>query len=210
MKKIAGLSVLGCAGLMALTACGDLRDRLEGRKDSKEVKIELIGKWESACKTRSILDLIDIGGERQIMDFSAVPGSVEKKLQRFTDGDCKEPAFERIIDASYAVVGDANDGAKNMNLTVHKVEVKPLSEDSANKLNGEKACDISDWKDGEARDVTGKDCLGKKYEEGQVIFDIYKQEGDNLYLGKSSFFLDGDSADQRPESLDLEHPLLKQ
>ena len=50
----------------------------------------------------------------------------------------------------------------------------------------------------------------KTFTEGQVIFDIYKKDGDNLYLGRSSFFLDGDSADSRPVDLDNEHPLIKQ
>lgn len=211
MKKIVNLTMVGCAGLLTLSACGDLKDRLEGRKGTKEVKPELVGKWESSCKTLDILDLIEIGGERQSMDFSLVPGSVEKKIQHFSDGDCKEPAFERIIDASYAIVGDAEggEGKKNINLTVNKVELKPQSGGAVEKLNKVKACGINDWKDGEARDVTGKDCVGKKYEKGQVIFDVYKKDGNNLYLGKSSFFLDGESAEDRPKDVDMEHPLMK-
>lgn len=194
---------------LALTACGGMGNKDEGRKGG-EVENELVGDWIAACENKGPLGVIALVSEKQEMNFGVIPGDVEKKVHRFSDKDCVTPLYDETIVASYGVVGDATEaGAQNLNVTVHKVTIMPHTGGAA-KLNDAKFCDASDWADGVQKDVTGKSCDGKSFAEGAVIFDIYDVDGSNLFLGADSFFDNGTTAQARPEKLDREHPLVKQ
>lgn len=196
--------LMGAAAMtLALTGCGS-------KDKDDEIKPELTGRWLSACEPRGPFGVVALIGEKQEMDFSIVQGDVTRTFYRYSDTDCVTGLYRQDVVSTYAVVGEAKEGAKNLNLTVHKVTVTPTGTSGAAALNEEKYCDRTDWQADTAITVTGSACNSKTFSEGHVIFDIYKKEDANLFVGKDSFFIDGTSEDLRPETLDREHPLIKQ
>lgn len=212
MKTTKTMTALATTLPLLLAGCGALdRDDDKGRKVD-EIDNDLVGTWLSACEPQGPFGIIELVGEKHELVFGVVPGDVVKTVHRYQKPDCTEPLYRLDIGATYSAVGDSPDvdGADNINYTVHDAKLTPSSEAAAGVLNDAKMCGATDWQSGVAKEITGVDCLGKKFSEGQVIFDIYDEEDGNLYVGKSSFFRDGDTSDSRPGALDREHPLVKQ
>lgn len=197
---------------VGLSACGsDSKKSDEIAQKGDEYDSALSGTWLSACTPVGPLGLIPLAGEREEMAVNALT-DVTKTVHHFDDKGCASPLYNQAIIGTYAEAGDSDKaaGAKNLNITVHKSTITPVSAAGVANLNDVKLCGATDWQLNVAKDVTGADCGGKSFAEGVVVFDVYKVDGSSLFLGKSSFFRDGSSAEQRPTALDTEHPLAKQ
>ena len=73
-------------------------------------------------------------------------------------------------------------------------------------------CGVKDWTVDQEIDIAGKDCLGEKVASGQVLFDIYRIEGDDktLFVGNSMNWFDNTDSVDRPTQLATDHPYTTQ
>jgi hypothetical protein len=207
-------SLFSVAALAAtLAACGgSTGSKGDAGRKIDEIDTSLTGNWLSNCVQKGPLGIIPIASERELMQFGVAQGDITKTIHRFDDTACNNALYDQDIVGTYSLVGDSTTaaGAQNVNINIHSTTIKPATEAAAGKLNEAKFCGATDWANGVAKDVTGADCGGKKFSQGDVVFDLVKRDHDTLFLGKASFFNDGTSAGERPTALDTDHPLAKQ
>lgn len=200
--------MVGALSLLVLTGCGAMKkDNNEDNNGSAfRGDTALLGSWERGCEKADWLGLVS---HKIKLNFDISLGFYREQTL-FADGNC---ADERVVEkqtGSYTKIGDAAgiDKGYQINFTIKDAYVTPRSDAAAADLNKAKYCNLTNWANGVEQKVTGVDCKSG-YKEGQVLFDIYKVDGNNLQLGQAGFLLDGSTSDARPTTLDTARPYVK-
>lgn len=204
-NKIIGVGVVS---LVVLAGCGriDKKDSEKTNTPADQRDLSLVGAWERGCES---VDLLGLQSHKIRLDFNAGFGfSREQTL--FAGSTC---ADERIVEkqvGTYGRVGDAKDipGAHQINFTIKDAYVTPRNDQGVADLNKVKYCGIADWAVGVERKVTNIACKSG-FNEGQVLFDVYKVEQNSLQLGQAGFLLDGSTDSARPTALNTAKPYVK-
>ena len=201
-------NMMGALSLLVLTSCGGLK---KGSNEDDNSPIDqrdmsLVGSWERGCEK---VDLLGLQSHKVKLSFDIGLGFFREQTI-FAKADCGD---ERIVEkqtGTYGKVGDAQgvDGGHQINFTIKDAFVTPRSDGAASDLNKAKYCNLANWQNGVEQKVTGVNCKSG-YNEGQVLFDIYKVDGNNLQLGQAGFLLDGSTSTTRPTSLDAARPYVK-
>ena len=202
-KNKVKLAVFIAAGLVP--ACGALQTKNKNQKASQTV-MSLNGQWESPCQKQ---DWFDFSQAIERYTFSAL-GDFEAKNEIFRD-DCKTADNVVELAGTYASLGkDASaPDAKDINFTVSTATMIPKSDVAVKMLNAMKYCSVQDWTLDKKVDILNKECVGINYKNGEVVFNIYRQNSDQLYLGRKMFPLAADSASARPNKVDEERIFAK-
>lgn len=200
--------VLGALSLFLLTGCGSLnKDNNEDSNSPVDQRdTSLIGSWERGCEK---FDLLGLQSHKVKLNFDIGLGFYREQTI-FAKDQCSD---ERIVEkqtGTYGKVGDAQgvEGGRQINFTVKDAFVTPRNDQAAKDLNDAKYCNLTNWQNGVEQKVTGVNCRSG-YSEGQVLFDIYKVDGNNLQLGQAGFLLDGSTSTTRPTSIDTARPYVK-
>lgn len=199
---------IGILSVVLLSGCGALkRDNNEDDSSPNDQRdLKLIGSWERGCERADILGL---QSRKVKLNFDLGLGFFREQTI-FAKDVC---ADERIVEkqtGTYAKVGDAQgvEGAYQINFTVKNAFVTPRSDQAADDLNKVKYCGLDNWKNDVEQKITNVPCKSG-YNEGQVLFDIYKLDENNLQLGQAGFLLDGSNNNARPATLDTLRPYVK-
>jgi hypothetical protein len=199
----------GIAVLAALaTGCGGFDTKDKGKKGS-ENDAALTGTWETGCLAA---DALELAHKQSTLIFSAV-GDFDRISVLHANEACSSPAVEVAVHGTYDVVGEAEGvegGADNLNFTIHSATATPKSEDAVRLLSAAKYCGLADWSVDKEVDVAGKECLGERVDQGQVVFDIYRIDDTKLLIGDTLNWFDNTDAKERPTELAADRPYVKQ
>lgn len=200
--------MLSALSLLALTGCGSLKkdNNEDSSSPADQRHTNLIGSWERGCEK---VDLLGLQSHKVKLNFDIGLGFYREQTI-FAKDQCGD---ERIVEkqtGTYGNVGDAQGvvGGRQINFTVKDAFVTPRSDQAAKDLNAAKYCNLTNWQNGVEQKVTGVSCKSG-FNEGQVLFDIYKIDGNSLQLGQAGFLLDGSTSTSRPSTLDAARPYVK-
>lgn len=195
------MTLAAICGTFALAGCGAFETKGKGKK-SDQTDYELAGTWTSACLK---LDLLGLSRSSETYKFSAL-GDFDKTTTVFLDDGCQQPALDETVSGTADSLGaDATvQDAKDINFTVTKATLTPRSDKAVQLLNDASYCGLTGWEKDKAVDVLGKDCAGEDWQNGEVIYDVYKRDGDQLRFGASMIFFDKTDAGERPTKLEDE------
>ncbi len=190
-----------------LSGCGAFETDKKGQK-ADQVDQGLTGRWSTSCLERGF---IFTNYQRDELSFSAV-GDFEKKAVQHVDSGCQTEALSKTVSGTYdeldAVDGIA--GGKAINFTVRDVVITPHTDEATKNLNDSSTCGLTNWVIHKSTSVLGKNC-GETFQDGAVIFDVYKLDQDTVWLGKSFLlFDDKDAPEDRPTTLEQDRPYRKQ
>jgi hypothetical protein len=129
----------------------------------------------------------------------------------YLDATCKTPAILQTMKISAGNDSPSTEveGASNLDLTINQYLITPVDSRVVSYLNSQKLCGLSNWALNVANDVTGKDCQGHTVNAGDVVYDIYYNQGNSLWLGDSSGENDGSTEEKRPNTLDKDNTFTK-
>lgn len=201
------MKLLTLAIVFLLTGCGALETAKSEKKKIDERDSKLMGDWETKCYENKDVKPSYV---REEMKFKK-NGDFDKITILHTDDQCKTEALRYTVSGTYNGAGKVDDqpNVKKINLNIAKVSLMPQTDEEAKALNDKKFCGKTDWiKDGSV-EVQDKDCEGKDYKKGDVVFDIYEVADKSLYLGKTFLFFDKSDADLRPVNVNTDRPYLK-
>lgn len=137
--------------------------------------------------------------KEQLYESSAKVSTTEFFHQ---DAACKDESF-RFQTIGHVIYSDENPTFidfvyAQINLTVFKQHV-------IDDFNTRKVCGFSNWKNGEAQNITGLKCAIFNYSKetqipkaGDYKYGIYSVEGNKLYYGQPSLEYDGSTPARRP------------
>lgn len=200
-------SLLLATATILLSGCGIFETE---KKAQKAIQIDesLTGRWSTNCFERGF---IFTNYQRDELTFSAV-GDFEKKAVQHVGADCQTETISKTVSGTYdeldAVPGI--EGGKAINFTVRDVVLTAHTAEAVKSLNDATTCGLNNWELNKPTSVLGKNC-GETFQDGAVIFDVYKRDGDTVYLGQSFLlFDDKDAPEDRPTTLELDRPYRKQ
>ena len=151
-----------------------------GKKNATEIE----GTWTGACGA------VGTDYAKTTWEFSG--DEFTRTDATYSDSECSEEASTTLREGTFKL-GDAvgtPEGAKRIDVTVKKAEITAESEAKTKDFNGRSFCGITDWKEGTARDIFGKNCGGSQVNKDQTFFSIYKFEAEKD--GTPSKFTEGD------------------
>jgi hypothetical protein len=200
-------SLLLATATILLSGCSVFETK---KKAQKAIQIDesLTGRWSTDCFERGF---IFTKYQREELTFSAV-GDFEKKAVQHVGADCKTETVSKTVSGTYDELDPVPGivGGKAINFTVRDVVFTAHTDEAVKSLNEVKTCGLSDWVLNKPTSVLGKKC-GETFQDGAVIFDVYKRDGNTVYLGQSFLlFDDKDAPENRPTSLELDRPYRKQ
>ncbi len=145
--------------------------------------VELQGEWQSNCLNPSLTGL----GERSVLLFSGQ--DFTRTSQVSGPGGCNSNDVEAVIQGSYVRGPMIRQGVHQIDLSTSQATITPRSEAGRLLLVLAKACGISDWKLGEAKDITaalGTEGCFETYPK--QTYQIYSIEGNQLFFGSGEDF----------------------
>lgn len=161
---------------------------------------ELDGRWTQYC---------DQSAKRE-ENFAGNKVTLTERF--YFDYSCEALASE-VENIGTFVVDDEfrypDQKVRNMDFTFEAVRMTLHSDDAITFYNDHAMCGMSDWKKGEAKDVTGKRC--EFFQEGRPVqvpmkndmrYGIYMLQDTRLYLGLLMPGFDGSVPQRRPYLLD--------
>ena len=204
MRKNVWIALIATA---TVTGCGAFKTKNHGQK-AQETDNALSGVWNGTC-TKA--DWLGISHQKAQLTFGAL-GDFDQTTTLYSDAGCTQPVAALTEHGTYASLGASKtaQNANDINFTTTAYSVTPKSDDAVKLMNGASYCGVNNWANGQATDVLGKTCLGQTYANGDVTFDVYHVDNNQLTLGKSSLFLTKSSASTRPSQLDSSNVFTKQ
>ncbi|MCM2280811.1 MAG: hypothetical protein NDI61_03080 [Bdellovibrionaceae bacterium] len=187
-----------------LFACAE-KDKIKAEPDGVETEVSefsLADQWESACRPLRF-DTFGVISAVERYDFSP---TMTKTTTLSAAENCTEPVLEVRESGAFFLGGEAHDDARDLNLRLDTVHIKPLTANARNALNALRACDATDWLVAQEKDVTAK--TGNPVETRcwqrtpREVFDIVRRSGEVIYLGSQDDALDKTSNETRPTTLD--------
>ena len=205
MKGKFGIAMVIVIGAGLMTNCGTLKTKEKNQKAAQTV-MALSGEWNSSCHKQQWFDFTQV---TETYKFSAL-GDFEKELA-ISKNDCATTDILLLTGGTYDALGDDKNApeAKDINFTINQASLTPKSARAVKMLNSMKYCSISDWAEAKRQDILGRACALMDYAKGEVSFDIYRQEGNQLLFGQKMFLLTKDAAGNRPNKLDEQHVFIK-
>ena len=194
MKTTVGIFFVICLAGGFTAGCGKKKD-----DKTTQTSLKLTGAWNAPCKKEDWFNFTQV---KERYHFTPL-GGFHKTTEVMKD-DCATSELAMKIGGTYDSLGGAQDvpGATNINFTISSASLTPNTNEMVDILNKTKFCSISDWAAGKEQDILGKKCSGMDYTKGQVVYDIYKEDGNRLTFGRRDLFLVGGSSDHRPSKLD--------
>lgn len=194
--------------ILLITGCGLGKTSKSGRK-ADETDNNIWGSWKTDCIDNS--GIKELGKTKRAVVFNNL-GDFDRIEYLYMGDQCSDRSLTITVSGTYAVKGNVTEDseAQKLNLTVDRVKVYPHTKDAADLLNKMNACGIDNWKRKSEEDITGKNCSGYKLREGDVIFDIYMIDENDLYLGTKFSFSSPTDSDRRPKNVNDEIVYKKQ
>jgi hypothetical protein len=158
--------------------------------------LSLQGTWQKACETTE--------EDSQIRVLQITDKEMTQTFHYFEEDNCQGKEWLKIEFIS-------NYAKKNEDLDLELQSVKATSGTDATTtgLNSISYCGYSDWKTGESKDISGRQCSdGTAPAKGTKTYSKIKQENNQLWLGKFSAKGDGRSIPTRHAIFEQE-PFLK-
>ena len=156
---------------------------------------DLVGTWKQDC--RYIAD--DETYDDVTLTFSGNSFTLTGSFSE--DANCSTPVFSSSQKGTFKIGAEkiltSGDTVKELDVTSTEVHVTLHDELYVGFFNTSSTCNKTDWKKDVEVDVLGCDDFGP-----DTIYDIYKVDGNKLYLGDSSEEGVGESSDTRPTELD--------
>lgn len=196
---------LAVTSVLALGGCG-LSEDSKDNVTNPDLP-DLVGTWQSNCAEAAVLDLAQTV---KSLEFEGVSGYLKREAF-FADGTCAQPGLEQITTGTYTLEGklESDQSLEKINFNVDSVTLTPRSDQMVTTLETANFCGVTDWTKDIATDITGKECLGVSSDKGDVIFDVYRLQGNELRLSEKFLFLAPDSGDERPTSVSNELVYIK-
>jgi hypothetical protein len=206
---------VGLPLLLALGACTKTNDAAThiGGQTDKEVKtLELKSAWKTPCtKANTLFEMFGIPSQSIVLDFGASHSST---TTLFREDNCQVPAITIAENGNFTVGDKVADNVYDLNEHYDSVAITPVNDDGMNALNTAHACGFTDWKTGQARDVTAQSSTTPVISRCWIktprdIFDIVMITGDQIKLGLEKDGKDKTSPDKRPSEIDQSAVLSK-
>jgi hypothetical protein len=174
--------------LMIAAACGEKSNdsgnsQAPAGPANTQSSVELQGEWQSNCLNPSLTGL----GERSTLLFNGQ--DFTRTSQISGPGGCNSNDVEAQIKGTYVRGPMIRQGVHQIDLTTANATITPRSEAGRLLLVLAKACGISDWKLGEAKDITaalGTESCFETYPK--QTYQIYSIEGNQLFFGSGEDF----------------------
>ncbi len=150
-----------------LTGCGNTPRNTASSVAAPTTTTVLDGKWESNCvdKTKIFLDNAD--------------GEQMRIFRVYHDDECEFLAMTLISNKSFSIPTEGK-----LDYVFNTASLTPHTQVQVDYFNDEKIYGINSWRINGTVDITGKYGFGALIEHGQKSYQIYKFEGDRLYLGQ--------------------------
>jgi hypothetical protein len=181
-----------------LVACG--KDDDSGPSYTAPIST-MEGNWAKTCET----EVGSTGSQLETLSVENI--SFRSNYTFFSDSGCKTPSYE--MRASFEILSSTGKTSNladvyDLDISLSRIVITPLSEEIVAAFNSEKAYGISNWTVNGATSVTGKTIEGTDDPQtviGSKYFDIFKVSGGTLNFGDSETG-DGDTAAARPKTLE--------
>lgn len=139
-------------------------------EDGSSTVTSLKGTWQSPC--------IEEDGYYSRDTVSFDENKRTRKIGMFSDKSCRQKFFDILAEYSFKI-GKRVDGLTNtyeIDFSVDKIELTIITEDAVIESNSSMLFGYDTWKQGEAKDISGKNSTPNK---GQKILSIIKIESTN-------------------------------
>jgi hypothetical protein len=141
----------------------------------------LSGTWKSSC-------IYDSEKARYSQTTLSMSGTTLTAESTYGDyGDCTKPSFKTSIQGEYKIKEDVilSSGitATNLIVDINKVYVTLLNDRLIAKNNDLETCDHSNWQGNVKVEISN--C--PTYSPPGTVYDIFKIEGDDLFLGDGEY-----------------------
>lgn len=150
------------------------------------------GEWSSGCQS---------SGPNSVKNVITVIGNkVQWARKGYVGFDCQTAFDEFKVNWTFESAKEkSGDGKVEIDLFLEGVYFKPRSEGAAKQFRENKLCRIEDWKVGEEKEFTGRNCgNGQGYAgKGSATYTIFQIKEEKLYLGRSSDGKNGTSKEKR-------------
>lgn len=122
----------------------------------------------------------------QIVAMTFTADQLELKGTLFTDAECRNGVFSVVYQGKNTVVEPAKNHPAGYltNTTFLKASYSVLSELEVKAYNESRFCGLSDWKIGEPRDVSGRDCVNDL--SNKPITSVVEISGNQLTIMSDS------------------------
>jgi hypothetical protein len=194
MKR--ALKLIGA--LIIATGCSQCESKKTAQK-IEQSDSRLTGAWVSDCVSN---DFLELSQAKRSINFG-IMGDSDKTEYFYSDEECQTSRLEYQVVGTYQALEKENE-LKKMNFTINKAHLKATSEATITLFNSTSFCGVDNWVLNEPMDIQGRECLGFKVSNGDVIFDSYRFDGDHLLFGNSFLLLSEDDAKDRPESVNAD------
>lgn len=190
--------MIGFCGALTLMACS---------KESVQQTFQeprLMKNWETKCASSDILDL----SKRSYFAFS---GDTFKEVHTFyQDETCTQPAAEATYTGTFNLgpgpTGEA--GATALDLKYDKAYMVAVTEAGKEKLEGVKLCGHDSFPLNAQVEMTPDSAgiLCPMTTAPSARYEIYRMDGDKLYVGNAGIGSRAKTEGERPTALDMENP----
>jgi hypothetical protein len=117
------------------------------------------------------------------MNFAA--DRVVQTTESFNDSGCNQSAFATIVTSNYKLEDYASPNVVKIDYAVVEVDLLPHTAAVADAWNQSRHCQISDWKEGQAKTVVPDGCI-EGIKANSQLFSLVKIDGNNIYLGQTN------------------------
>jgi len=201
--------------LVAICGCSKANDAattLGGQTDKDVKTLELKSTWKTPCeKASTLLEVFGIPSQSIVFDFGSSHSSTTKL---FREDNCQTPVISIVENGNFSVGDKVTDNVYNLNEHYNSVAVTPVNDDGMNALNTIQACGFTDWKTGQAKDVTAQSSTTPVISRCWIktprdVFDIVMITGEQIKLGLVKDGKDKTTPEKRPTEIDQSAVLTK-
>lgn len=185
-------TLMGAVSVLFVAACGGGESDMgkPGAGGSLDDLASASKGWDVPCQDGAMTNI-------------KVVGQTATLETRYID----EPSCNSTLDfttvAHYSAVtqgtSSAEPSATNLNLTLRKLIMMPITQKAADEYNNNRICGYNGWTQSQEYDATDTTCG----DAGAFIYTIFKVDGEVLYLGQDSKGYDGTTRSKRHVILNL-------
>ena len=149
----------------------------------------LDGTWSKACQ--------DVDGDYVSSSLKISKAQWNVTHWGYEDENCAAKYLQ--FDLSYSAVMTE----QNLDLKLADAAYTPMTDEVAEALNEGEFCGFTNWKKNKKTSIIGKECSDvDNYEKNQMVYSIYKNQTNQLWLGEASASHEGITPDSRHTSLE--------
>jgi hypothetical protein len=181
-------AVLAITIALSMTACPKANEAKEPTSNPQAAA--LAGVWESPCFNKATTRI----------EYDANL-NLKGSYKTFSDENCKDNDSVKHWVGRSEITGAASvPGAWNINVSFQSFNSTALNEGTAQWMNSQKYCGITDWKANTTREVYGEECFGFSIPKSGKSYDIFAVEGDSLRFGVDSKISANPQESERPKA----------